>query len=393
MEYSIAFQLSRFSPNTLLRSAFYRAYKRIPLYLFIFLIVQILTSCGEKRSNMEEGKQEYSALLRITDHKGYTVAEIVNPWDTTHLLQRLILTEDLSQESLPEGVKVQIPIRRAMVATTVHCSLLKELGRLEVIKAVCDKEYISVPEILSGIEQGEITDCGPATSPIIEKVITVRPEAILLSPYEKVDLGKLDALGIPVILCADYMESSPLARAEWVKLYGILFGVREESEKFFRATADEYLRLKRLASTVTSRPRILSDHAYGQTWYQPSSESTVGKMYSDAGGENPFGEITGYYGSIPLSTEEVFLRARDCDFWLLKDDKPITRASLSSENKLYNLFKAYKNNGIWTCKTRETMFYEETPFHPDRLLADMIRIFHPELNIGGENRYFKICKE
>ena len=358
-------------------------------YFIIIVSLLLLVSCTEKVERSEEGRMDYSALLRIHKTADYSLVEIINPWDTTKLLQKLVLTTDTEKPELPtEGIKVKVPIDRALIGTTIHCSLLKDLSSLNAIAAILDREYLCVPEVHEAIDRGEITDCGTAMAPIIERIISVRPSAIFLSPYEKLELGKLADLNIPVVLCADYMESSPLARAEWIRFYGMLFGVEERAESIFSQTVKEYNRLKALAEKATSSPKVLSDHAYGQTWYQPSAESTVGRMYADAKAENPFKDIPGHYGSIPLPAEEVFLKARDCDVWLLKDDKPISLDALASENKLYSLFAAYKNGNVWTCNTRETNFYEDTPFHPDRLLADMIRIFHPELNIGGENRYF-----
>lgn len=362
--------------------------------LLPFLLTIFVLSCSQHHEMSEGEKMEYSELLRMDVHDGYSVIDIINPWDTTRLLQRLVLAKDLSRHDLPaDGVKVRVPLSRALVASTVHCSLLAEWGCLDAVKAVCDREYISVPEVLEAIDNGSITDCGPSMSPVVEKVASVHPDALFLSPYEKMDMGKLESLEVPVILCADYMESSPLGRAEWVKLYGMLFGVEEKAEKAFKATVAEYSRLKALAHAAKTTPSVLSDRAYGQTWYQPSSESTVGRMYADAGATTPFIGRSGYYGSIPLPTEEVFLKARDCDVWLVKDERPVTKAILASENKLYCHIEAYRKGNIWTCLTKETRFYEETPFHPDLLLADMIRIFHPELNLPGENRYFKCEKK
>ena len=363
--------------------------KKNHIFLILIALLFIFVSCTERVERTAEGRLDYSALLRIHKTDAYSLVEIINPWDTTKLLQKLVLTTDIKQPGLPtEGTKVKVPIERALIGTTIHCSLLKDLSCLNSIAAILDREYLCVPEVHEAIDRGEVTDCGTAMAPVIERIISVRPSAIFLSPYEKLELGKLSELNIPVVLCADYMESSPLARAEWIRFYGMLFGVEERADSIFSQTVKEYNRLKAIAEKATSSPKVLSDHAYGQTWYQPSAGSTVGRMYTDAKAENPFKDIPGHYGSIPLPAEEVFLKARDCDVWLLKDDKPISLDALASENKLYSLFAAYKNGNVWTCNTRETNFYEETPFHPEHLLADMIRIFHPELKIGGENRHF-----
>lgn len=355
----------------------------------IFSALLSLTSCSGGEVAADTGRLTHARLLRLTEHRGYTRADIVNPWDTTRLLQTLVIVTDSSAAGeLPEGTVVRAPLRRSLVMTTVHCSIIDELRAAQAIAGVCDAPYISVPYIIKGVAEHRIADCGTATAPTMERVIALAPDAILVSPYEQSDFTKLRKLGTPVVLLADYMEPTPLGRAEWVRLYGLLYGRRTEADSLFESTARRYGELRAMAAKAKSRPTVLTDTRYGQTWYVPGPSSTMGRMYADAGAVNPFAAVTGENGSLALAPERVLATAREADVWLIKAGRSYTMRSLAEENAMHRLFRPFLTGNVWACDTRTSGFFEQEPFHPDRLLADFIRILHPELRLPGENTYY-----
>lgn len=357
--------------------------------MYVSISALLFVSCNPaERARAGSGRLAHARLLRLTPGEGYTRADIVNPWDTTRLLQTLVLITDTAHGPLPDGTRVSVPLRHSLVMTTVHCSLIDELDKINAVAGVCDAAYISVPSIIKGVRTGAVADCGTATSPTIERIIATRPDAILLSPYEQSDLTKLRALGTPIIQLADYMEPTALGRAEWARLYGLLYGAKAQADSLFEATAARYAELKALASKAKSRPVVLTDTRYGQTWYVPGANSTVGQMYADANAVNPFAAKDEGNGSLALAPERVLATAREADVWLIKAGRGYTRSSLLSENAMHGLFRPYATGRVWTCNTLTSGFFEQEPFHPDRLLADFIRIFHPELHLAGENAYY-----
>ena len=121
-----------------------------------------------------------------------------------------------------------------MIFTTVHCAMLQSLGREDCIAGVADLKYIKIPWVHQQVKEGRIVDVGEGMSPVIEKIIDNRPDAILLSPFENSGgYGKLEDIDIPIVECAEYMEESPLARAEWLRFYGLLFGCEHEADSLF----------------------------------------------------------------------------------------------------------------------------------------------------------------
>lgn len=368
------------------------------LLIPIFSLFVFLASCsnGNLREHIANNgivcNMEYAENLTLIKYDHYTKAVLRNPWDTTSILQTYILvSEDINPDSLPEGVIIKTPIKNALVYSSVHCTLICELGGEKQIGGVCDSEYIYAEELKNRLANGTLADCGNSMSPNFEKIIKLHPQAIFLSPYENNNgYGKLDKLNIPIILCADYMETSALGRAEWVKFYGLLFGQEKKANELFSQVSSNFINLKEKAKNSLNRPKVLSDTRYGQIWYMPGGHSTMGQLYEDAGALNPFGYLE-QSGSAPLSAEQVFDKAHDADVWIIKYNQPTdkTLKELSKEDAIYKQFKPFKEGNVYGSNTSTSRFYEETPYHPDRLLADFIQIFHPELGLEHKLKYFK----
>ena len=372
--------------------------KRVLLAACIITLVLLSAACGRgsKTSSVSAGdtlQLRYARNLCIVRYPDYTMAVLRNPWDTLKTLHTYALVD--KRDSLPEGLPdnatvVRVPLERCMVYSSVHCSLLKELDALHRIAGICGLEYMNMPEIKDGCEKGTIADCGNSLVPDVEKIIDLHPDAILLSPFENSgSYGKIGKLGIPLIECADYMEASPLGRAEWMMFYGLLTGSCGRADSLFRAVETTYLRVKALAAQAKVRPAVICDLKYGSVWYISGGESTTGKMLADAGADYVFADLKNS-GSVPMAFEAVFDKGQHADYWLIKYNQPHdkTYSELASEYAPYSRFLAFRNRQIYGCNSRRIPFYEETPFHPDWLLKDMVSIFHPELLEGYRTKYF-----
>ena len=166
--------------------------KQILLSAHIVILVLLLSACGggSKTSSVPEGgdtlKMKYATNLSVVRFPDYTMVSIRNPWDILKILHTYLLTDKTQPvpENLPEGTVVRVPLERAVVYSVVHGSVLKELGQAKSIKGVCNLEYFKMPEVQDGCRNGEIVDCGNGMNPDIEKIIDLRPDAIMLSPFE-----------------------------------------------------------------------------------------------------------------------------------------------------------------------------------------------------------------
>ena len=357
---------------------------------------------------------KYATLLTVVEHDGYTVATIMNPWKEGKLLHRYYLvprtsdnsyqtldirhqTSDISHQTsdFSDGTVIEVPIRRAAVFTTVHCALLTELGLGSRIVGVADAKYIKVPYIQQQIKAGQIVDCGNGLNPVVEKIMDVKPDVIMLSPFENSGgYGKTEEIGIPLIECAEYMETSPLARAEWMRFYGLLFGVGPKTDSLFAAVDSSYTALKQQASKAGRGRSVIVDTVVGSVWYMPGGRSTIGQMLQDAGADYPWATDT-QSGSLALPFEAVLERGGEADVWILRysSDHDWDYRELLSGHHGYSHLRAFREKQVYGCNVEQSLFYEETPFHPDRLLSDLLQILHPDIIGLPSLRYYKKVKK
>lgn len=314
-------------------------------------------------------------LLTMEQYDGYTVATIANPWGEG-VLHRYVLVPDSAQlpDTLPEGTVVRTPLSNALVYSAVHSSLFAELGSPEVVKGIVDAQYYTDSLVLKGLEAGTVADCGSSMAPTIEKVIEMHPDAILLSPYQDSNFEQLERLNIPLIMCADYMEQTPLGRAEWVKFYGALVDKECEATELYNQVVDKYNKIKAGCAHAARHPKVLTETMYSGIWNVPGGKSYMAQIIKDAGGVYPWTDDD-HSGSLSLDFNQVLAVAKDADVWLIKTMGIHTYDDLMAQHPLYVKFDAFAKRGVYVCDTNETHLYEKFPFHPDLLLKDYSDIF------------------
>ena len=410
-------------------------------------------------------EMKYAKLLTIVKHGDgeetsdaaegidyqYAEAIVANPWKAGTLLHRYILIpkgeegdETVARLALQRtsGMgcttdTVRTPVERSAVFIAPHCQLMYELGCQQAIRGVCDLNYINIPDVrkraasagnaAAGKASSEkassgnasalnsIVDCGSSMAPDIERIIALKPEAILVSPFENSGgYGKLDKLHIPLIEAADYMESSPLGRAEWMKFYGMLFGkdknisttaagkaseaaVGKASEatagkaseatlpascelradSLFAQIEKEYLDLKAEAGKLPKGLSILTERKTGGVWYVPGGQSTIGILLKDANARYIFSDDQ-HSGSLAMSPEQILAKGKQVDVWAFKyfGGAPLSQAQLLQEYDGYKALAAFSRGNIYQVDTSTVPYFELTSFHPELLLREFIILAH-----------------
>lgn len=431
------------------------------IYIFgALLALLVLTACqGGKTTagEAEEGdtlKMKYAKLLTIVKHgeKGtaslnndaedaeyqYAEVNVANPWKAGTLLHRYILIpkgkegdETVARLALQRtsGMgcttdTVRTPVERSAVFIAPHCQLMYELGCQQAIRGVCDLDYINIPDVKKraalsrntaarkassgNVSSGKasvgnsIVDCGSSMAPDIERIIALKPEAILLSPFENSGgYGKLDKLHIPIIEAADYMESSPLGRAEWMKFYGMLFkkdgnapktalaaSCEPKADSLFAKIEKEYLKLKAKAAGYPKGLSILTERKTGNVWYVPGGQSTIGILLKDANARYIF-EDDEHSGSLAMSPEQILAKGKQVDVWAFKyfGGAPLSQAQLLQEYDGYKALAAFNRGNIYQVDTSTVPYFELTSFHPELLLREFIILAHGER--FGKLRFYK----
>ena len=416
-------------------------------------------------------EMKYAKLLTIVKHGDgeessdaaegidyqYAEAIVANPWKAGTLLHRYILipkgeegdkTVAMLAKRRSMGARcttdtVRTPVERSAVFIAPHCQLMYELGCQQAIRGVCDLNYINIPDVRkraasagnasagnassgNASAQNSIVDCGSSMAPDIERIIALKPEAILVSPFENSGgYGKLDKLRIPLIEAADYMESSPLGRAEWMKFYGMLFGKDKNisttaagkaseaaagkaseatagkaseatlpascelrADSLFAQIEKEYLDLKAEAGKLPKGLSILTERKTGNVWYVPGGQSTIGILLKDANARYIFSDDK-HSGSLPMSPEQILAKGSQVDVWAFKyfGGAPLSQVQLLQEYDGYKALAAFNRGNIYQVDTSTVPYFELTSFHPELLLREFIILAHGSR--FGKLRFYK----
>lgn len=399
---------------------------KIKNIIFGALVVLLVVACqGGKTASGEGGdtlQMKYAELLTIVKHDdgAYTEAIIENPWKKGTTLHKYILVPkgkegDETVARLKDDIRenatlqmgshcdiVRTPLESNVVFTAPHCQLMYELGCKNAITGVCDKDYINIPDIKERVKLSDgkastsdtdkvIIDCGSSMQPDIERIIALKPEGLLISPFENSGgYGKLDKLHIPIIETADYMETSPLGRAEWMKFYGLLFKSEERSDSLFSSIEKEYLALKAEAAKLPQGLSILTERKMGSVWYVPGGKSTMGILLKDANAKYIFADDT-HSGSLAYGPERILSKGTQVDVWAFKyfGGKALSKNDLLAEYEGYKVLKAFNSNSIYQVDTSTQPYFELTSFHPEILLRVFIILAHPKATQFGKLRFYQ----
>lgn len=369
---------------------------RISIQAVVYILASLLLmSCGNA-VQQEADKLSYAKLLRMKRTDSVVIAEIMNPWNEGTIMKRYLLVRHGASlpHNLPEGEIVRVPLRRPLLGSSIHASLLCDLGKEKSIVALCDTPYIHHPELKKALSEGKIANGGLSYRPSIERWAALQTDALLLSSFEDSEHGVLAALNVPIIECADYLEPTALGRAEWMLFYGELFDARAEADSLFTEVKREYLAIKNIAQQNSHRKTLLCDLKQGGTWFVPGGNSYLAQLYADAGIHYLFADRQ-ESGSVALSFETVYSQAKDADIWLIKhaSSLPYSYQNLASEEPLYRSFRPWKERQIYQCNTLRTPIFEEVAFHPERLLREVVGIFYPHILPNAQLRYFSPLEE
>lgn len=345
------------------------------------------------RSNVQISYAKGFSIYKNDDYIRLTVR---NPWDTTTILHDYVLVDRTLPlpDSLPEATVVPIPVERIVCLNALHAGLFQDLNVLSTIVAVAEPEYINIAQIQDGLKTGGIKDLGLGTAVDVEKLIESQPELIFASPMRNTTYGNMVTSGVAIAEDASYLEATPLGRAEWIKFIASFFGKLDEADSMFSAITQKYHALKALAEDAPVRPLIFSEKKYGQIWYVPGGRSYMATLFADAGCDYVWKE-NGDVASIPLSSETVYMEARHCDYWVIKDGTryDLTYRSLQAEDEMYAHFDAWKKRQVIYTNTLNSRYYEEGTWRPDLILADLIALTHPDLLPSYHLSYFKMMSD
>lgn len=292
-----------------------------------------------------------------------------------------------------EGTVIEIPVRRVVLRSASHVPFFSMLGLTDRIVGIAQGKYVNDPEVSDLIRRGIIAEVGVGSGMTsqfdVERLFSLHPDLVLSwwtnNPAYAAHIKAQEA-GLPVALLADYEESTPLGRTEWVKFIAAFFDVETEAERVFNDIEHRYLAMAAKTRVIPHWPTVMYGSSYQGSWYIAGGKSYFANLVRDAGGQYVWADDNST-GSRPINVETAMIRGRNADYWLTQHQNHFSLASVAAEDSRYRLFRSfqagrvYSNNGkVGTGGGND--YYQGATARPDLLLADMIAILHPELLPG-----------
>lgn len=377
--------------------------KNIVFYL-LTLITFAFLGCKNPENTastitLSENTVEYAQGFSIHPYDGYSVVKITNPWpnagkDYTYVLKS---ANGIVPDSLSQFTQINVPIKSVVATSTTHIPSLEMLGVENTLVGFPQTNFISSPKVRKLIDEKKVKEVGDNQSLNTEIIIDLQPDLIIGYAIDNNNpsLDNLQKSGLKVILNGDWNESTPLGKAEWIKLIAALYEKEELADSIFKNIEKEYLDTKKLAAKAKKQPTVLSGSMYESQWYLPNGESWNAQFMRDANSNYLWSDTKGT-GSLSLSFETVLEKAVNAEFWI-GPASFTSYAEMTEANPHYAEFDAFKNKNIYSYSSKKgstggVIFYELAPNRPDLVLKDYVKIFHPELLPDYELYFFEKLK-
>jgi len=356
----------------------------------------LMCSCVTETSSTKKLSDDFNGKpVRMKYARGFKVFQkgdvrrvlILNPIDSTDVLGDFTLVPRSRNQGVSFPNIVKVPLQRTICLSSTQLAYFTELNALASIVGINSSDYLFNKVVKDRIAKGSILRLGKEGNFDVEKIAGLNPDVVFVSPIKAGGYDAIKSLGLQLVPITAYDETTPLARAEWIKLIALFTGHEAEANRQFAKIEGEYLRLKKLASKVTSRPTVFSGKMKDGNWYVPGGDSFYSYYFRDAGADYIIKDND--KGGSTVDFETIYQKAAHCDFWRLRTSSPAGFDSdmLLAEDARYGYFDAFKHKKVLLVNLRETPYDEINPVRPHQMLADYISFFHPEL-LPGYRRVF-----
>ncbi|MDE6057919.1 MAG: ABC transporter substrate-binding protein [Muribaculaceae bacterium] len=365
-------------------------------YALCIINCALLCACSPHRAHPDNLEDFSETLYTPTDASGFSITgkegsqssliTVSNPWQgADSVATHLFITRAGDEAPLAyEGQVLDGEADRIAVTSSTHVAMLDALGAADRIVAVSGIDYINNPDVQR--RRDDIADIGYEGNFDYEALLASDPDIVLLYGVNGASSmeGKLRELQIPYIYIGDYVEESPLGKAEWMVPIAEIIGEREKGADTYAAIAARYAALKkRVADSAVDAPSVMLNVPYGDSWFMPSADSYMARLIRDAGADYIYRKNTGNT-SMPIDLEEAYTLASQADFWL-NTDRMESLSTLAAKCPKFKDTRALRNGYVYNNTRRANSaggndFYESAVVNPDILLRDLAAIFHPELS-------------
>ena len=291
---------------------------------------------------------------------------------------------------LPKGSKVISPeLLSICCQSSTHLSYIDFFDKLNLVSGLCGMQYVQNQAVLKSLIEGETKEICLGEALQTETLLALDPEVYLVYPFSSEENVKLNEMGVNTFMVAEYLEQHPIARLEWIKVFGLIFNQTEKAESYFEKVEEEYFEL--VQDEPDTNKNFIFNLPFGESWYTPSSNSLVVTLLQDAGLYYYYQDETGTENT-PHSKEEVWEAGALASYWVIIASRPhdFSLADLVEEDEVYGTFKSVSNRQVIFCNSATTDYFIQGVIEPQIMLKDILYATH---KIDDHNpRYFHILE-
>jgi len=377
----------------------------IKILTSLLIAITVLVSCqvnnsGHKQEEYIKPDSTYVPLhakgFVINYYPEYSQIVLKDPWGDSTKYQTFALLKNkavFEKASKQNDYVLNYPTAKWIALSSTMVDYADKLNMKHTISGVAEPQYIADAYIQEQIDKGTIRNIGLAVAPDVEVLIDLEPDFMMVSPFKDNHFAAIESAGIPVVTNSDYLEHTPLGRAEWLVFVGELLGEGEKAKQQFKAIEQEYLLVKEKALKAVSKPTVFTGHIYQGIWYTPAGESYMANFFNDAGCDYIYKDTKGT-GSLSLDYEVIIDKAENTDYWLLIINYPtdITYSEIEKIDTRYVDFGAYKHRNIIITNASNSLYFEKGLLQPHIVLSDLVYAVHPGLMGDYKPTYFTHLK-
>lgn len=346
---------------------------------------------------VEKFSPEFATGFRISTSEGgeSSLITITNPWQGADFEQQIFIARN--QEKVPKGFRGQVvhaPIKSAVCMSSGYVAMFDALGEVEKVRGVSGLNFITNAHVRN--PESGVADIGYDANLDFERIVALRPDVVMMygvAGENSLVTSKLRELGIPYMYIGDYVEQSPLGKAEWLHVVAELTDQRERADSVFGAVKQNYQALaERVACEVAARPKVMLNTPYRDVWFLPSADNYMVRLIADAGGVAYASEAEGN-ASQPIDAERAYVLASEADVWLNVGGYTSLEV-FKAQNPRFAQMPIVRNRRVYNnnrCRTQSggSDFWESGIVHPDVVLRDLVSILHPECVETDELVYYE----
>ena len=358
-----------------------------------------MCACGTP-SHMDDYNQiiyspTYATGFRIMGAEGKQSSLICvsNPWQSANNVETMLFIAR-GGEKAPSGFRGQVlqgDAKRVVCMSSSHIAMLDAIGAVENVVGVSGKDFITNPYVVAHREA--IADVGYDGNMNFELLVGQQPDIVLLFGIAGACTmePKLQELSIPYVYIGEYVEEDPLGKTEWLVALAEMVGCRQEGLSYFSALPKRYEALQQMAASTASKPKVMLNTPYSDSWFMPSVTSYMARLIRDAGGDYIYQKNTSNH-SLPIDMEEAAMLTSAADIWLHVEGVSSLQDLRNQHPRFANMPCVLRGEVYNNDRLREpgkgNDYWESGVVQPDIVLRDLIRIFHPEL-VAEELVYYR----